>query len=109
MSVPYNLYKFGYKSTFTDPGLPVQIPGHIVSPVTLIMLLIWQIAAASCHKEYKEAVEAMSDVVDLAGCSSMATRFDLQDRIVSSLVHFLVVDRCGPALAQFVPALKFWH
>ena len=55
---------------------------------------------ASDDTQFATAVEPVSQLIDLAGCTSLSMKVSDKVSLVSSMCHFHVIDRASLAMNQ---------
>jgi len=53
-------------------------------------------------KAYVDAINPIIDMIILAGCGSMCTRFSGKDKLVCGLLHLVVIGRVTAAIDQSI-------
>lgn len=59
-----------------------------------------QIAAAESAEDFRNAVTASEELIDIAGCIPLSTSFDNRFALVNAVIRFLVIDRIQAPLDQ---------
>ena len=72
----------------------------ILKYVSIISMILLQIADATTNKEYNFAVDNLCDIIELAGCSMLTLKMSRKQELVDAIVHFVMVDRVQKALKQ---------